>query len=309
MKLPTFYLFQKVHSMCFQCLPVQLQSAEHFLTLSFHFHSLFITRFPLFICRLSGFNWAHYLKGDISSCLAGVCDSATFDVDNASRRKLPDESCILSDGEAVGDLLVDRQGRDPNESQIVIENQSSVGGEDECADHERSSAEVEYAAADLKGDEKELEADVVEGLQEIPVSLEDDLVEGREEAQTLQRNDPEFDDLSEGLRSARTPSEPTNTASDESSIKAGAGHPDDPLPSADDVGTLTLAQGEGVEEAVERTELRDEAAEDGNAEMSRSAEPELDSAFTPSKQPQSHRARKQERRYLSFLKVLQTVAL
>lgn len=229
--------------------------------------------------------------------MAGICDSATFDVDSESRREHPDESCILSDGEAVGDLLVDRQGRDPNQSQIVIENQSSsVGGEDAHADHERSSPEVEYAAADLKGDEKELEADVVEGLQEIPVSLEGHLVEGREEAQTLQRNDPESDDLSEGPRSA---GEPADTATDESSIKAGAADPDDPLPSADDV----EIEGEGVQEAVERTELRDEAVEDDNEEMPCSAEPELDSDFTPSKQPQSHRARKQERRTLRFLKV------
>lgn len=223
----------------------------------------------------------------------------TFDVDNESRREHPDESCILSDGEAVGDLLVDRQGRDPNQSQIVIENQgSSVGGEDARANHERSSPEVEYAAADLKGDEKELEADVVEGLQEIPVSLKGHLVEGREEAQTLERNDPEFDDLSEGPRSA--PSEPADNANDESSIKAGAADPDDL--SANDVET----EGEGVEEAVERTELRDEAVEDDNAEMSCSAEPELDSDFTPSKQPQSRRARKQEEcGSLRFLKVLQ----
>lgn len=239
--------------------------------------------------------------------MAGICDSATFDADNESRREHPDESCILSDGEAVGDLLVDRQGRDPNQSQIVIENQSSsVGGEDARADRERSSPEVEYAAADLKGDEKELEADVVEGLQEIPVSLEGHLVEGREEVQTLQRNDPEFDDLSEGPRSAGAPSEPADAANDEASVKVGAADPDDPLPSADDVET----EGEGVEEAAERAGLRDEAAEDDNAETSCSAEPGLDSDFTPSKpRPQSHRARKQERRSLRFLKVLQTVAL
>lgn len=223
-------------------------------------------------------------------------------MDNESRREHPNESGVLSDGEAVGDLLVDRQGRDQNQSQIVIENQSSpVGGEDACGNHERSSPEVEYAAADLKGDEKELEADVVEGLQGIPVSLEGHLVEEREEVKTLQRNDPEFDDLSEGPRSDRMPSEPAATANDESSIKAGAADPDDPLPSADDMET----EGEGVEEAVERTELRDEAVEDDNAEMSRSAEPELDS----DKQPQSHRVRKQEHRSLRFLKVLQTVAL
>lgn len=244
--------------------------------------------------------------------MTGICDSATFDVDSESCREHPDGSCILSDGPAaVGDLLVDQQGRDPNQSQIVVVNQSSsVGEEDARADHERSSPEVEYAAADLKGDEKELEADVVEGLQEIPVSLEGHLVERREEAQSLQRNDPEFDDLSEGPRSAEAPSEPADTANDESSIKAGAGEPDDPLPRADDLET----EEERVEEAAERTELRDEVVEDDNAETSCSAEPELDSDFTPSKRPRSlkrrktdHRAPEQEHRCLRFLKVLQGV--
>lgn len=260
------------------------------LSLSLTVHHAFLS----ICCRLSGFNLARHLKGELS----GNCGTATFDVDSESRREHPDESCILSDGPAaVGDLLVDRQGRDPNQSQIVAENQSSsVGGEDARADHERLSPHVEHAAADLKGDGKELEADVVEGSQEIPLSLEGHLVEGKEEAQTLERNDPGFDDVSERPGSAGTPSEPADTANDESSIQAGAGGPDDPLARADETGEEVEEEGE--EEVAERTELGDDevAVEDDNAEMSCSAEPELDSDFTAGKQPQSLESRKRDRR-------------
>lgn len=277
--------------------------------------------FSVFISLLSGFNLIHYLKGESSSHLRGICP-VTFDVEAGFAAPGPAESCILSVSPEAAEDPADQQ-REPGQSQIDLKTQTSFAGvEDVCTEQERSSPDVENAAedeTDLPGEEEvkeyEPEADVLESLQDVPSGSEVDVVEEKEEPQTAQRSDPEPDDPSERPRSAASPSEPAAAANGgqtcETVAEAEVGELDDGHTGDDDVGIRE----ESPEQAEEQTELKDEAVEateEDNPEGSCSAEPDLDSSITLSKHPEGlisrkrdHHARKRESRSLRYLKVLQ----
>lgn len=253
--------------------------------------------------------------------MRGLCP-VTFDVEEDGSRQWnatsrPAESCIRCvSPEAVEDLA--EQQREPNQSQTDLKPQTSlVGVEDVDTEQERSSRDVENAAADetdstAEGDVKvyEKEADMLESSQGIPGGLEGDGVEEKQQQLTAQRSVPESDDPCERPRSVMSSPEPAAAANGgqtcETVTKAGVGELDD-----DDVGIGE----ESPEQDANESELKDEAAEkteEGNPERSCSAKPDLDSSFTLSKPPEKlisrisdHHARKRESRSLRYMKVLQ----
>lgn len=233
--------------------------------------------------------------------MRGVCP-VTYDVEEDEpcqwdAEPRPAESRICSvNPDAVEDPADQQREPDGSQTDSGGEEDDKVHGTEDIAGDETDSAGEEDDKV------REREADIVKSSQGIPG--------GSEQLLTAQRRVPESDDPCERPRSLTPSSEPAAAANSaqtcEMVTKEGAGELHD-----DYVGVRE----ESPEEAVNESELRDEAVEtteEGNPERSCSAKPDVDSSFTLCKPPEKlisrkrdHHAQKRDSRSLRPLEVLQ----